>query len=186
MTLANVTAAVGRRARRFNYRRPRPHLTKRNNINYDPKPLGPRGVPAISICVKDLDDQTLLSFGALEDHSARVEILKRHIMDIDHCSYETACDTFHTIAERNMEGHYMVTLPYKIGITSALFAGVSAIPLVFHLPSIEWFNEWAVTSDIPAAEELETSLEVSIWAWNWMEVSHNYHFVLMCNNHILR
>ena len=142
-------------------------------IGDDPRgvPIGPRGVPPISICVKDMDDNTLLTFGALEDHSAREEILKRHIMDVDGCSYEAACGMFNTISERNMQGYYMVTLPYKIGISSAVFAGVVAFPLVFHLPTIEWFNEWAVTCDIPEARDLETPLEVSIWAWNWMEVS---------------
>lgn len=120
----------------------------------------------------DMDDKTLLTFGALEDHSAREEILKRHIMDIDHCSYTTACDTLNTIAERNMQGYYMVTLPYKIGIGAAIFAAGAAFPLVFHLPTIEWFNDWAVTCDIPEARELETPLEVSIWSWNWMEVSN--------------
>lgn len=118
-----------------------------------------------------MDDKTLLTFGALEDHDAREEILKRHIMDIDNCSYEIACETFSTIAERNMEGYYMVTLPYHIGITSAIVAGLVAFPLVFHLPTIEWFNEWAVTTDRPEARDLETPLEVAIWAWNWMEVS---------------
>jgi hypothetical protein len=117
-----------------------------------------------------MDDQTLLTFGALQDHSAREEILKRHIMDIDHCSYQKANQTFSIIAQRNMEGYYMVTLPYKLGITSAILAGMAAFPLVFHLPTIEWFNAWAVTADIPEARDLETPLEVSIWAWNWMEV----------------
>ncbi len=147
------------------------------HFNFNPKMngerlhIGPRGVPPISICVKDMDDKTLLTFGALKDHSAREEILKRHIMDVDGSSYEAACDMFNTIAERNMKGYYMVTLPYKIGITSAIFAGVAAFPLVFHLPTIEWFNDWAVTCEIPEARELETALEVSIWSWNWMEVS---------------
>lgn len=141
--------------------------------------IGPRGVPPISVCVKDMDDNTLLTFGALEDHSAREEILKRHIMDVDGSSYEDASDTFNTIAGRNMKGYYMVTLPYKIGITSAIFAGVAAFPLVFHLPTIEWFNDWAVTCDIPEARELETPLEVSIWSWNWMEVSALLLFILM-------
>lgn len=183
MSVTNIAAAVGKRTPRYGYPRSCIGTKKKQLLNgrlSNPKVneqtikkqiMGPRGVPPISICVKDMDDNTLLTFGALEDHSAREEILKRHIMDVDGCSYEAACGTFNTIAERNMKGYYMVTLPYKIGISSAIFAGVVAFPLVFHLPTIEWFNEWAVTCDIPEARDLETPLEVSIWAWNWMEVS---------------
>lgn len=179
MTLANIAAAFGKRAPRYGYHRSSTIGTKKkqngrlykSKMNGQQMQIGPRGVPPISICVKDMDDNTLLTFGALEDHSAREEILKRHIMDVDGCSYEAACGMFNTISERNMQGYYMVTLPYKIGITSAVFAGVMAFPLVFHLPTIEWFNEWAVTCDIPEARDLETPLEVSIWSWNWMEVS---------------
>jgi len=179
MTLTTIAAAAGKRAPRYRYGHHRSSvgMTKRKGRHYNPKMngtrlhIGPRGVPPISICVKDMDDNTLLTFGALQDHSAREEILKRHIMDVDGSSYKDACDVFNTIAERNMKGYYMVTLPYKIGITSAIFAGVVAFPLVFHLPTIEWFNDWAVTCDIPEARELKTPLEVSIWSWNWMEVS---------------
>jgi len=160
------------------------------HFNFNPKlngerlHIGPRGVPPISICVKDMDDKTLLTFGALKDHSAREEILKRHIMDVDGSSYEVACDIFNTISERNMKGYYMVTLPYKIGITSAIFAGVAAFPLVFHLPTIEWFNDWAVTCEIPEARELETALEVSIWSWNWMEPPlGTISFALLCSQY---
>mmetsp|Transcript_24309 Transcript_24309/g.37152 ORF Transcript_24309/g.37152 Transcript_24309/m.37152 type:complete len:254 (+) Transcript_24309:86-847(+) len=192
MTLASIAASVAKRAPRYGYHRSSVGTKKKllNGAHYNPKMngerthIGPRGVPPISICVKDMDDNTLLTFGALNDHSAREEILKRHIMDTDDCSYETACDMFNKIADRNMKGYYMVTLPYKIGISSAIFAGVVAFPLVFHLPTIEWFNEWAVTCDIPEARELETPLEVSIWAWNWMEPPlGTISFALLCSQY---
>ena len=64
----------------------------------------------------------------------------------------------------------MIALPYKVGIFSASMLGLVSLPMVFHLPTVEWFNEWAVTTDVPALRDLETPLEVSIWAWNWMEV----------------
>lgn len=187
MTLTTIAAAASKRAPRYSYGHHRSSIgrTKKKARHFNPKmngerlQIGPRGVPPISVCVKDMDDNTLLTFGALENHSAREEILKRHIMDVDGSSYEDASDTFNTIAGRNMKGYYMVTLPYKIGITSAIFAGVAAFPLVFHLPTIEWFNDWAVTCDIPEARELETPLEVSIWSWNWMEVSALLLFTLM-------
>lgn len=41
--------------------------------------------------------------------------------------------------------------------------------MVFDLETVLNFNEWAVTTDVPDDEDLETPLEVGAWAWNWME-----------------
>lgn len=123
-----------------------------------------------------MDDHTLLTLAAIEDHAAREEILKRHIMDVDDVPYPDASRTFETIARRNMEGYYLVALPYKIGIFSASLLGIVSVPMVFHLPTVEWFNEWAVTTDVPELRDLETPLEVSIWAWNWMEVGDCFYW----------
>ena len=114
-----------------------------------------------------MSDQSLITLGAIEDHSAREEILKRHIMDVDNVSYDQACQTFNIIAQHNIKGYNLVTLPYKIGIVTASIGGIAAIPMVFHLPTVEWFNDLAVTTDIPELRDLETPLEVSIWSWNW-------------------
>mmetsp|Transcript_28845 Transcript_28845/g.61476 ORF Transcript_28845/g.61476 Transcript_28845/m.61476 type:complete len:134 (-) Transcript_28845:342-743(-) len=116
-----------------------------------------------------MEDRTLLTLAAIEDHSAREEILKRHIMDVDNVKYEEACKKFETIARHNIQGYYLVALPYKVGIFSAAMIGIISIPMVFHLPSVEWFNEFAVTTDHPEVRDLETPLEVGIWSWSWME-----------------
>ena len=50
-----------------------------------------------------MDDDTLLTLAAIEDHSAREEILKRHIMDVDEVEYERASETFEVVARRNSE-----------------------------------------------------------------------------------
>lgn len=63
----------------------------------------------------------------------------------------------------------MLTLPYKIGILSAVLAGVVSLPMCFELNTVMYFNEHFVTADIPEAKDLETPLEVGSWAWNWME-----------------
>mmetsp|Transcript_6211 Transcript_6211/g.13402 ORF Transcript_6211/g.13402 Transcript_6211/m.13402 type:complete len:276 (+) Transcript_6211:103-930(+) len=146
---------------------------------------GPRGVPPISICMQDMDDQTLVTLASIENHTAREEVLRRHIMDVDNVPYADACRTFATIEVINKKGHYLVALPYKIGIFSATFVGIAAIPMVFHLPTIEWFNVWAVTTDVPEMKDLETPLEVSIWSWNWMEPPLGLaSFVLLCMQYV--
>lgn len=142
---------------------------------------GPRGVPPISICVQDMEDRTLLVLASIEDHSAREEILKRHIMDVDRVKYEDATNKFATIARHNIQGYYLVALPYTVGIFSATTLGFIAMPMVFHLPTVEWFNEFAVTTDIPELRDLETPLEVGIWSWSWMEPPlGTMSFLLLC------
>ena len=125
---------------------------------------------------KDMDDQTLVTLAAIEDHSSREEILKRHIMDIDNVSYPIAETKFAIIAEQNIKGYYMVALPYKIGIVTATALGIWSVPMIYHLPTVEWFNELAVTMDHPPSSDLDTPLEVSMWSWSWMEVRRRiYH-----------
>ena len=124
-----------------------------------------------------MDDQSLIMLAAIEDHSAREEILKRHIMDVDRVSYSIAEEKFAIIAEQNIQGYYMVALPYKVGIVTAIGFGVLSIPMIYHLPTVEWFNALAVTTDKPPMSDLDTPLEVSIWSWAWMEV-RCLHFVL--------
>jgi hypothetical protein len=117
----------------------------------------------------DLDNRALMIIGAMEDRGAREEILKRHIMSVDGVPYELACETFWEIRERNRRRLFLLSLPYKIGIFTALSAAALSFPLVFDLGTVEWFNTNYVTADVPEPKDLETPLEVGTWAWNWME-----------------
>lgn len=136
--------------------------------------IGPK-VPNMDIArsmpltFSELDNGTLITLGRMGDHEAHIEILKRHIMVVDNVSYEEANQTFLEIAKKNEEGKYLLTVPYRIGIYTALAAGFASFPLVFHLSTAEWFNQYYVTTDLPSAEDLETWLEVGAWTWNWME-----------------
>ena len=77
--------------------------------------------------------------------------------------------TFLKMVQSNRRGLLIYTLPYKIGITSALVAGFVSFPMIFHIDTVLWFNELYVTADVPEAKDLETPLEVGGFAWNWME-----------------
>lgn len=68
-----------------------------------------------------------------------------------------------------MEFSFLLGLPYKLGMATAVTAGFASFPLVFHLDTVEWFNTHYVTTDVPEPQDLETVLEVGSWAWNWME-----------------
>ena len=79
----------------------------------------------------EMDNEILLTIAEMGNHSARIEVLKRHIMSVDHCDYKTATKTFEKIAAKGREGITRQTLPYQIGIGCALAAAIGAIPMVF-------------------------------------------------------
>eukprot|EP00529_Nitzschia_sp_RCC80_P030982 CAMPEP_0113517312 /NCGR_PEP_ID=MMETSP0014_2-20120614/42166_1 /TAXON_ID=2857 /ORGANISM="Nitzschia sp." /LENGTH=294 /DNA_ID=CAMNT_0000414449 /DNA_START=121 /DNA_END=1005 /DNA_ORIENTATION=- /assembly_acc=CAM_ASM_000159 len=129
----------------------------------------------------ELGNDALLTIAEMGNHTARIEVLKRHIMAVDNVDYQEATKTFKQIAEKNREGVALASLPYKIGITTALVAGFGAIPMVFEVNLAMWFNEGFVTMDIPEPNELDTPLEVGAWTWNWMEPAiGTASFVLLC------
>lgn len=139
----------------------------------------PKGIAA---CYRDMDDLSLVTLGGSGNYQARQEILKRHIMATDrNGSYDAACETFSKIEEKNYEWMKITALPFQLSIVAVFSAGVISIPLVFHLPTVEYFNEHFVTAEHPPPKELETSLEVGSWAWNWMEpVLGTSTFILLC------
>jgi hypothetical protein len=118
---------------------------------------------------------------AMESHSARIEVLKRHIMSIDNVNYEEASKTFKLIAAKNREGMWLDALPYTVGVGLASSAAFISIPMVFDLNLALWFNEGFVTTDVPEPRDLETHLEVGSWTWNWMEPPlGTFSFSLLC------
>jgi hypothetical protein len=128
-----------------------------------------------------LDNRALLTLAALENHSARIEVLKRHIMVSDNVSYEEATKTFDVIQATNRRWMPLTSLPYLVGITTATTAGFASIPLCFHSPTVHSFNEVFVTTDVPEPADLETMLELGSWAWNWMEPPlGTLSFMLLC------
>lgn len=130
---------------------------------------------------QEMDNSILVTLGAFGHHEARQEILIRHIMATDACTYEEADQTFRTIDQKNSEYMFLLALPYQIGIASAVAIGFASFPMVFHQQSAEWFNHHYVTTDIPEPKDLETMLEVGSWTWNWMEPPlGTMSFILLC------
>jgi hypothetical protein len=118
---------------------------------------------AMPLSIVEMDNMSLLTMGAMGNHSAHVEILKRHIMSVDKISYDDACTKFIDISKSNDQSVWLLSLPYRLGIVSAVGAGVISIPMVFHLPTAHWFNLHYVTTDIPEPKDIETFLEVGAY-----------------------
>jgi hypothetical protein len=129
----------------------------------------------------EMDNATLAILGGLGNHQARTEILIRHIMATDACSYDEAQLVYNQIFKKNSEYMFMLSLPYQVGIASALTVGFASFPMVFHLKTAEVFNASFVTTDIPEPKDLETMLEIGSWTWNWMEPPlGTLSFILLC------
>ncbi len=47
----------------------------------------------------------------------------------------------------------------KLGLVTAVVGGFASIPMVFHLDTALWFNEYFVTTEVAAPEDLETVFE---------------------------
>jgi len=90
-------------------------------------------------------------------------------MSVDEVSYTEASETFDKINTSVHKFSTVATLPYKLGIGTAVTAGFASFPMCFHLGFANWFNEYFVTTDVPEPRDLETVLEVGSWTWNWME-----------------
>jgi hypothetical protein len=104
-----------------------------------------------------VDNGVLLMLASMQNHSARIERLKRHIMATDNVSYEQATTTFDEIQKTNRRWMPFTSLPYLAGITVATTVGIGSIPLVFYSPIVHTFNERFVTTDVPELHDLEVS-----------------------------
>lgn len=67
-------------------------------------------------------------------------------MATDNIEWPAAREKFVTIMRNNRQGLFVATLPYKIGIFTAVSAGLLSIPLIFHLETVLLFNENFVTT----------------------------------------
>lgn len=50
------------------------------------------------------------------------------------------------IVEVNRKGLWMATLPYKLGMMTAVTVAFGSIPMIFELNTVLWFNELYVTT----------------------------------------
>lgn len=115
---------------------------------------------SMPLSLQEMDNMAILTMGAMGSHSARIEILKRHIMSVDKVSYDAACVKFVEICNKNDENVWLLSLPYRFGIVFALSTAVISIPMVFDLSTAHWFNYAFVTTDVPEPKDVETIFEV--------------------------
>ncbi|CAE8672681.1 unnamed protein product [Polarella glacialis] len=104
----------------------------------------------------------------------------REVMAVNNCLWDDAQPLVDEIKTTALSGADVYELPYYTSLVFAFFGGVVCMPLIFHLPTVEWFNARFVTSDVPQDKDLETCFEVGSWSWGWMEpVIGTLSFVLL-------
>ena len=88
--------------------------------------------------------------------AASRERLRREVMQVDGVSYAESLVTVREMAHKSAENVWLGLLPYRTGIAVAVVGGWVSLPLVFSLTVAKWFNEIAVTTDVPSVSDLET------------------------------
>jgi len=128
-----------------------------------------------------MTNEQILHFAELEIPEACRECIVRDVMAVDNIEYDEAMKVFEKIAKTNREDMAVAAFPFYLGFGIAITAAYGSIPLVFHLPAVDWFNEAFVTSELPPKEDLETMLEVGAASWGWMEpLLGHISFFLLC------
>jgi len=119
--------------------------------------------------VSEYSAELLISAALHGDDDAIRERLVREVMRVDSIEWVEATQQVDTIRDTNQSGLLGVKFPYYVGITIGFVSAWGCLPLVFDLPTAEWFNTAYVTTEHPQPEDVETWLEVGAWTWNWME-----------------
>eukprot|EP00929_Paragymnodinium_shiwhaense_P089392 TRINITY_DN49549_c0_g1_i1.p2 TRINITY_DN49549_c0_g1~~TRINITY_DN49549_c0_g1_i1.p2 ORF type:complete len:249 (+),score=56.62 TRINITY_DN49549_c0_g1_i1:69-815(+) len=109
------------------------------------------------------------------------ERLTRHIMAVDGKEYAEAKSVTNKMEEETKHFNNFITLPYRVGIATALVAGWGCLPIIFHRGTATKFNHLFVTTDLPDKADFETTLEVGSWTWGFMEPPlGGLSFTLLC------
>jgi hypothetical protein len=124
---------------------------------------------SMPLSVRESSNEVVFSLAAQGHNDACCEMMRRHIMVTDNVSYEMAQDTLKEIRLVNVGGQKTAAYIHLGFVCTAVSAGIMSFFLVFDMNTVLYFNEHFVTMEVPQASELDTTLEVGAWSWNWME-----------------
>jgi hypothetical protein len=117
----------------------------------------------------EMSDKMIMRLAVGGNYKACKERMVREVTAVDGVDYATAVAKVDEMSSVNRASNALYKLPYRVGITLALGAGIASFPLVFDISTALWFNDAYVTADVADPEDLETPLEVGMWTWGWME-----------------
>jgi len=120
----------------------------------------------------ELNHKSLAHLAMLGNHVARRERLLREIMAVDGIPWGQAHAVLYEFDRHRETYYWLETLPYRLGITSAITAGFGSILLVFWGPAAGWYGIQIAGEELPEGTEDISELtvnQVGTWTWSWME-----------------
>jgi hypothetical protein len=116
----------------------------------------------------EMTNDLLCVMSSAGDAAALRERVIRDVMSVEEKEWDDA-EKIVVKIEASAEASLIARAPYYTGMFGAVVGGIASFPLVFHKPSVLWFNHHYVTMDVPGKEDLETWLEVGAFSWNFSE-----------------
>jgi len=134
--------------------------------------------------VSQFDSAVVAQLALQGSHSAHKEQLLREIMFIDGVSWEAAHKKLYEMDAFNERFYWVQTMPYRIGITAAVFGAIGGTLLVFCSPVAESYGTGVAGEALPEGVESiheMTINQVGTWTWSWMEpMIGTASFVILC------
>jgi len=93
-----------------------------------------------------MPNDVILMMAVGGDQEAKQERLIREIMKVDDVEWNPAYLKFIEIMKSNRELMFFASIPYHVGLYSALIGSALSVPLIFHYSTVKHFNELFVTA----------------------------------------
>lgn len=131
--------------------------------------------------VSELGHETLAKLAMLGNHNAHRERLLREIMAVDSVTWVEAHEKLAEMDRTKERYYWLESLPYRVGITSAIVCSVAAPLMVFSKPVATWYAVAVVSEELPKNLAEMTINQVGTWTWTWMEpMIGTASFALLC------
>lgn len=129
-----------------------------------------RGVSTAGLAyLREVPESTLLVLAAQSVPEACAELLVRDVMRVEGSSWDGACASVQLVEDACRKYDRLIHLPFHLFFTVSVASGLLAGPMVFNWRVAVWFDRNFVAMDLPDPHDVETTLEVGAWTWNYME-----------------
>lgn len=135
--------------------------------------------------VSQIGNVPLFQLSVHGSHSAQKEQLIREIMRVEGVTWEDAHGKLIEMDLDNEKYYWRQTLPYRIGILTAVLGGTLGTLMVFCKPVAELYGTCIAGEALPEGVEDISSMttnQVGTWTWSWMEPMIGVaSFVILCS-----
>jgi len=122
--------------------------------------------------LSEMGHQVIAKLALVSNHASHRERLLREIMAVEACAWDQAHEVLAVMDQYNEQYYWIISLPYRLGISAAFVFGIAGCLLVFYKPAALWYAHNIVQEDLPEGVDdinTMTTNQVGTWTWNWME-----------------